>query len=203
MSKVSFVKNGRQAGKTLGSIRADHRERYQLAIETAAENGLKRVVDVGTGTGYGAYMMATAGLNVTAYEIDAGAIEYGEQHFAHPNLERIQADVARLELPRCDMVTAFEIIEHTTGAIRFLQGASKQAQWLVASVPNEHVVPFDQTKHRQHVRHYTDEQLWAMLDAAGWDVEWMGCQVGKHGDEAKPRFDITLGRTLITVAKAR
>lgn len=202
-----MIKNGRQTAPTLDGIRDDHKERYWLAIEYAeiqlGYRGINTVIDVGTGTGYGAYMMATEGFDITAYEIDQSAIDYGEQHYSHPRLKRIQGDVAQLDLPEAGMVTAFEIIEHTHAAAAFLSQAARKALYLVASVPNEDVVPFESSKHRQHVRHYTPQEFRDFLESCGWEIKRFGCQVGKHGEAAEPRDDTTDGRTLIAVAKSK
>lgn len=193
-----MIKNGRQAATSIEGIREDHRMRYQLAIDLAKERGFKTAVDFGTGTGYGAWMMAKAGLKVDAYEIDQDAIDYGNEHYSHPNLTRHQADIAELTPPAANIITGFEIVEHTVHSHDFL--ARCDAKVIVLSVPNEDVIPFSQTKHWQHVRHYTDKQFADVIHRAGWEVSGMGCQTGKRGPEAKVRFDTTNGRTLIAVA---
>lgn len=198
-----MIKNGRQTATTLDGIREDHRARYQLAIDHARKHGARRICDVGTGTGYGAWMMARAGFGVDAYEIDQSAIDYGNEHYPHENLRRAQADLADLDPPLPDIVTAFEIVEHTHAAPAFLQRASYRATWLVASVPNEDIVPFETSRHRQHVRHYTPAQFREELEAAGWEVTALGCQVGKRGAQAKVTFKHTAGRTLLAVARSR
>jgi 2-polyprenyl-3-methyl-5-hydroxy-6-metoxy-1,4-benzoquinol methylase len=194
-----MIKNGRQAATEITGIREDHRARYQLAIDIAKAEGLMTAVDFGTGTGYGAWMMAQAGLIVSAFEIDQDAIDYGEKHYRHPMLFRQRADIAELDPPEADIITGFEIVEHTEHSHDFL--ARCNAKVIVLSVPNEDVIPFTQSLHRQHVRHYTPEQFKQVIEAAGWNVERMGCQTGKTGDGATVRFDTTNGRTLIAVAR--
>lgn len=193
-----MIKNGRQAATSIEDIREDHRMRYQLAIDIAKQRGFKTAVDFGTGTGYGAWMMAVAGLKVDAYEIDQDAIDYGNEHYSHPNLTRHQADIADLTPPPADIVTGFEIVEHTVHSHNFL--ARCDARVIVLSVPNENVIPFTQTLHWQHVRHYTPTQFSEVIEQAGWHVEAVGCQTGKRDEGARVRFDTTDGRTLIAVA---
>ena len=196
-----MIKNGRQAATNIQGIREDHSMRYQLAIGIAKSEGIDSVVDFGTGTGYGAWMMADAGLKVQAYEIDQDAIDYGNQYYSHPNLARHQADISDLEPSAAQMITGFEIVEHTHASGDFLKRCAPLCDVLVISVPNEDVVPFVTSKHRQHVRHYRPNELRDMLHNAGWRVERMGCQTGKRGAEASVRFDTTNGRTLIAVAR--
>lgn len=193
-----MIKNGRQVSPSIDGIREDHRARYQFAIDLAKQHGFKTVVDFGTGTGYGAWMMAEAGLIVDAYEIDQTAIDYGNEHYNHPNLTRHQADIADLAPPPADMVTGFEIVEHTVHSHDFIARCS--AKTLVLSVPNENVIPFSKTGHPQHVRHYTPDQFVDAIEQAGCKLDRIGCQIGKRGADAIIRFDTTNGRTLIAVA---
>jgi cyclopropane fatty-acyl-phospholipid synthase-like methyltransferase len=194
-----MIKNGRQTSPDLSGVREDHRKRYEAAIEMARKYGLQTVTDIGTGTGYGAWMMARAGLQVTAYEIDPDAVAYGEQHYSHPKLTRHVADLAELEGGGCDLLTGFEIVEHTHAAPAFL--ARAKASHCILSVPNENVVPFTQTKHWQHVRHYTPEQFKAELEQAGWQVLALGSQSGKVGLGAVVNWNDTTGRTLLAMGK--
>lgn len=202
-----MIKHGRQTAPTLDGIRDDHLKRYELAIALGAESRVERVLDLGCGTGYGSYMMACAGYLVDAFEIDASAVDYGEQHYASEHLQRHVADLSDYELPyhrgHRVMATAFEFIEHTTVAPGVLKQLSMKSDVLVASVPNENVVPFETSKHRQHVRHYTPDEFREELEACGWRVKEMGCQIGKRGQEAKIRWSTTHGRTLIAYAEAK
>lgn len=198
-----MIKNGRQAATSIDGIREDHQLRYALACATAEGAGVSIAADLGTGTGYGAWMMAQSGMDVTAFELDQSAIDFGEQHYQHPNLIRICADVCGLKLPsETELITAFEILEHIERPGELLAHAASIGSWLVASVPNEDVVPFETSKHRQHVRHYTPNQFAQLLEDAGWQVQDLGCQVSKRGDDAKVRWDTTDGRTLVAVARA-
>lgn len=192
-----MIKNGRQAGTTLDQIRDDHRKRYEFAISKAVELGIETIADIGCGTGYGSYMMACAGFRVQAYEIDPGAIAYGEQYFSHPNLTRIQADIGQLDIPQVDMVTGFEIIEHTDLAPAFMKRAN--ASHFVGSVPNELVIPFSQNRHWQHYRHYTPDEFYNELVDCGWCPVIYG-QLGKRGISAEIGNDPETSRTLIAYA---
>ena len=191
-----MIKNGRQAGTTLSMIRDDHKYRYQFAINKARELGVKTIVDIGCGTGYGSYMMAKAGFKVTAYEIDQSAIDFGEMHYKHENLTRIQADIGILDVMGFDMLTGFEIIEHTNLAPSLLKRAG--ATHFVGSVPNELTIPFAQNKHKQHYRHYSPDEFKQELIESGWKPT-IYSQAGKHGSDADITDKLT-GRTLIAYA---
>lgn len=196
-----MIKNGRQLAPTLAGIRDDHVARYRLAAAEATAAGLTEALDVGCGAGYGSYVLALAGLQVSGYDIDAGAIAYGDQHYGHPAITRAVADLAGVAVPSGCLVAAFEIIEHSEGAPSFLARAASSAALLVGSVPNEAAIPFSRNKHPEHYRHYTADELVRELAGAGWRATMLGSQKGKHGIDAVVHDGLTGGRTLVFVAE--
>jgi 2-polyprenyl-3-methyl-5-hydroxy-6-metoxy-1,4-benzoquinol methylase len=197
-----MIKDGRQVAPTLAGIRDDHVNRYSLALQVATNEQAATAVDLGAGIGYGAWMLATAGLQVTAIERDDSALEYGAQHYGHGGLTRVKGDVLDADIPGCDILTAFEVVEHVAGIQSVLTRASTRARWLVCSVPNEDVIPFAQNKHHEHVRHYTADQFREMLEDCDWKVTAMLSQAGKTGADAAVTPGTT-GRTLVCVARSR
>ncbi len=204
MGMISKSKWGtRQSSPTLAGIRDDHMNRYRYAGEFARRALLGTVIDVGCGTGYGSYLMASEfGLRVYAYEIDPDAIKFGEEHYSHPRVDRLNQDIAEIYVPPVGLITAFEIIEHFDAAPDFLARASKRARFLIGSVPNQSLVAFDAALHPGHVRHYTTDEIRATLEGAGWKVLSLGCQLGKRGLQGEIRFDRTNGRTIIFVCES-
>ncbi len=147
-------------------------------------------------------MASEFGLRVYAYEIDPDAIKFGEEHYRHSRLIRLNQDIAGIYVPPVSLITAFEIIEHFDAAPDFLERASGRARFIIGSVPNQSLVPFDPSKHPGHVRHYTTDEIRATLEGAGWKVLSLGCQLGKRGLQGEIRFDQTNGRTIIFVAES-
>lgn len=190
-----MIIDGRQVSDTLAGIREDHRNRYNFAIRYARRAGVKTVADVGAGIGYGSWMLADAGHEVVAYEINESAIEYGEQHYRHPNLSRTMADVMTVTVS-ADLMTAFEIVEHVPEPELFLDSDCRH---LVMSVPNENVIPFSKTGHPEHVRHYTPDEVVALLHGCGWRNVNLYYQAGKRGSDALIGAGIE-GHTIIAVA---
>lgn len=168
----------RQVGATLEDIRADHVHRYQWA---AGKIDGDRVLDLGSGCGYGSAILADAGAReVLGYERSAEAVAYAQAHHARP---AITWTVANLDgrghewaLPfDGDSAVAFEIIEHLADPKPLLK--KLQVNRLFASVPNEKVFPYDPNVVPFHHRHYTPEEFKDLLNECGWQiVEWRGQQ---------------------------
>ncbi len=209
----------RQVAPSLSGIREDHKARYQFAIDRLAN--YKVVLDLGCGVGYGAFMMARAGLRVVAIDKDEATVEYAKRHYAHPLLTYF---CAKMEGPHLDIalagiksfdkiferfsiaqraITAFEILEHVPTAFEYLERCSSEAKLLLGSVPNEDVVPFRKGKvNPEHYRHFTSDELEMALNKAGWGPFFLGSQMGKVGDQAQIVTDRPRGRTLVFDAEA-
>lgn len=180
----------RQVAPTLDGIRADHVARYQWAVGKIAANS--RVVDFACGVGYGSQILAEAGHNVTGYDQSPEALQYARTFY--PKAEYRQADgVCPLKV--FDVAVCFETIEHVDDPLTLLESFSG-AKTLLASVPNEDVVPFGDGFAFHH-RHYTRDEFAELLTEAGWSaVEWWG----QKGAESDVERDVN-GRTLIAVCE--
>lgn len=196
----------RQQAPTLARIRDDHVERYRWAALAAMKLDCTRATDVGAGVGYGSFILADmAGLRVTAYERDLGAVAYGREYYRHALVETVAGDVTRSEFqPGWDgaIATAFELIEHVDDPGRILRMLALTHRWLAGSVPNEEVVPFAPgVSNPEHRRHYRPGEIRQLLQESGWRVDWIGGQTGKRLADAKivpeGRF-----RTLVFLAES-
>jgi len=102
-----------------------HLARYLFAAELAAG---KRVLDAGTGAGYGAALLQNAGAQeVRAIDIDAASIAAAQQSFPLPNLTFLTDDchtLAHITGP-FDLITNFENIEHLPHPEKFLARAAE------------------------------------------------------------------------------
>ena len=102
-------------------IRDDEHHDQQLLMShlcayrlTATLGRGRRVLEVGCGSGYGAYYLAHGAAQVTAVDLDAQLIRQAQQLFRRPNLEYRVMDARRLEGPdgAFDVIGTFQVIEH-------------------------------------------------------------------------------------------
>lgn len=66
------------------------------------------LLDLGCGTGYGSWFLASKGFKVVGYDPDEKSIEWAKKHFVHPNLTF--TSTPSLEL--YDYIVCFEALEH-------------------------------------------------------------------------------------------
>lgn len=182
------IKDGRQWAKSLNEIRRDHVERYWFAAKRV--HGL--VADLGCGVGYGARILADAGLFVNGYDCSAEALAFAQEHWGVERTRWVLADLAAPKIIVADSAVAFELIEHIADPAPLLR--SLNIPKLICSVPNQDVMPFAPQRHSYHHRHYTEDEFGALLAGTGWRVTGWFTQAGKLSP-VLPGVD---GMTLIT-----
>lgn len=192
----------RQEATTLAGIRDDHRARYEFAIEYAKRMALHSVLDAGCGIGYGAKMMQDAGLSVLAFDRDEPTMRRAVKAFPGPTY--YVADFTNAYAPNSflsnDLVTAFEVIEHSPEALFFLRDV--RAKYLIGSVPNEDVTPYKQgVSNPEHYRHFTAKQIANELLCCYWRPLGFWGQAAKRGPDATVTNDCFGKRTIVFVAE--
>lgn len=180
---------------SLDQVREDHLERYRWAQAYAKG---RRCIDAATGCGYGAALLAGAGAtSVLGLDINVQALACGREHWTRPGVRFEEHDLMEPELPAADLVVSFETVEHLPDPRPLLKAAALAAPLLLASVPNEGVIPFSAKAFPYHQRHYTKGQLRDLLRECGWEPEaWFG-QRGKES----PVREGKRGRTLLVRAR--
>ena len=116
----------------------EHFARYAFAVRLARG---RRVLDIASGTGYGAAELAAVARSVTGIDIAEEAVRYASERFQRPNLTFQSATAESLPFPdqSFDLIVAFEVIEHLTDFRALLSEARRLlapgAQFIV-STPN-------------------------------------------------------------------
>jgi len=117
-------------GVGAAGLMRDHAARYALALPMVAG---RMVVDLGCGTGYGAFMLAWVARQVIGIDHCEEALAFGRLHFEAGNLTFRNGNLERLVvLPGAEVYVAFEVLEHLdnpVALIRLVRGA------LIWSVP--------------------------------------------------------------------
>ncbi|MGD5648099.1 methyltransferase domain-containing protein, partial [Xanthomonas citri pv. citri] len=75
----------------------------------------KRVLDLGSGEGYGSALLAASAAAVLGVEIDADSVEHARRNYRLENLEFRQGSILELgDLPggAIDVIVCFGVIEH-------------------------------------------------------------------------------------------
>ena len=101
------------------------------------------------------------------------------------SFECLWMDCLAIELPRheFDLAVSFETIEHIDGDQVFfgrIFEALKSGGRFVCSTPNQVVTPFSADKYPFHRRHYTLDEISALLTSNGFEIEKVLSQYGKH-----------------------
>ena len=97
------------------SLVYEHFHRYMWAARFLEG---RRVLDLGSGEGFGAAILASVAREVVGADIDAAAVEHARLRYGRPGLSYETAsalDLSRFERGSFDAVVAFEMIEHVAG----------------------------------------------------------------------------------------
>ena len=97
-------------------IAYEHYPRYLFAAALAAN---RRVLDIGSGEGYGAHLLAQSAREVLGVDPSNDAVSHAAERYRRANLEFRQTTAAALgdgHEGRFDLVTCFEVIEHVSVA---------------------------------------------------------------------------------------
>jgi 2-polyprenyl-3-methyl-5-hydroxy-6-metoxy-1,4-benzoquinol methylase len=176
--------NDRQTAVNLGGIRVDHINRYTFALNMARSP----ILDAACGVGYGSYILAEHGHNVTAVDIAPEAISFGRTYYGNGNIHWITGDLT--EAPwgweKFKTIVSFETIEHLSNpglALKHFHDSLDDDGKLFCSVPNEELMPFKPQNFEgdqyPHLRHYTPAQFEELLSKAGFEVIYRGHQKTK------------------------
>ncbi len=146
-----------------------HLKRYVTAGRYVAS---KKVLDIATGTGFGAKMLKDAGAEqVVGVDIAPESIAYANEHYSTSGVSFHEGDAEKFEWPELfDVVVTYETIEHVPHPNIFLQRLRqliKPDGDLFLSVPlgeTRHIDPY-------HLHAFDQEEMFRLIEAAGFDLQ--------------------------------
>jgi SAM-dependent methyltransferase len=169
----------RQVAPDLEGIHLGHIRRYQFARDFVAG----KVLDAACGVGYGSRMLHDACCDVTGIDLEPEAIEYARKHYSGP---RYEVGDVREYAGEFNWIVSFETLEHLPDPERMLKNFRLIGDFLVVSTPNQTYYPFRKESYEgdtyPHHRHYTFDELGALLRATQWTVEGEFCQPRKDSE---------------------
>jgi len=126
-------------GQVSDDLWSEHVARYAFA-RRFAEGG--RVLDAGSGTGYGAAELSQSAASVVGLEIDPDAVEFARSNYPLPNLsfEVGSCTAMPFEARSFNLVAAFEVIEHLADYRKFVDECARVLApqgLLIVSSPNK------------------------------------------------------------------
>ena len=151
-----------------GQIEFEHYHRYCLARDLC--DGCD-VLDVASGEGYGAALLAGVARSVTGVEIDPGVVAHAEANYRIANLRFLQGDALALPLPDAsvDVVISFETLEHVADHARFIgevRRVLRPCGLFVVSTPDRAVYSAPGSDpNPYHVLELTDPEFRSLLQA--------------------------------------
>ena len=159
----------------------EHYHRYLFAAALASG---RRVLDLATGEGYGAAVLATQAEEVVAVDIDDAVLEHARASYRLANVTFSYGDIRDLsELAdgSFDLVTCFEALEHVVEheqLIAEVQRLLRPDGILVVSTPDRLVYSEEQGRDNPfHTREVTQDELVALLSTGFAQVRVWGQNV--------------------------
>ncbi|MCS6996161.1 MAG: class I SAM-dependent methyltransferase [Casimicrobiaceae bacterium] len=166
-----------------GEMVYEHWHRYLFAARLAAN---QRVLDVASGEGYGAALLAEVAREVTGVDLSAEAVAHARARYRRSNLSFIEAPCTRIPRPDAsfDLVVSFETIEHITEQESFLAEIARllaPGGRLVISSPNRPEYS-EKTGYRNefHARELDRAELAALLTPQFPAQRWFAQRAAFH-----------------------
>jgi GT2 family glycosyltransferase/glycosyltransferase involved in cell wall biosynthesis/SAM-dependent methyltransferase len=146
----------------------EHLHRYCFAAQLARG---KRVLDLGSGEGYGSALLARVAESVFGVDLDEAAVAHATRRYASANLRFERHSVVELDhLPEAsfDLVVCFEVIEHIEEHEALLAGVRRlltPAGVFLVSTPDREVYSEATDYHNPyHVKELSRAEFATLLD---------------------------------------
>lgn len=161
-------------------IAYEHLHRYALATGLAAG---RRVLDLGSGEGYGSALMSTVARSVDGIDIDPDAVRHANTKYGSTSVQFARGDITTpLEHgDPFDLVVCFEAIEHVAEPERVVAAARAALAdhgIFVVSTPNKKLYSDERSFHNEfHEHELTLDEFETLLTSAFAHVAILGQQV--------------------------
>jgi ubiquinone/menaquinone biosynthesis C-methylase UbiE len=137
------------------------------------------VVDVGSGEGYGADLIAQSCRSCTGIDYSAEAIEHARHRYSRDNLRFEQGLATQLPVADCstDAVTSLQVIEHiddVRGYLIEIHRILRPGGLVYITTPNRLVLSQEVLDNEFHVRDYSPDELHREVSAVFADVSVLG-----------------------------
>ena len=162
------------------AVAYEHLHRYIWASSLVTG---KKVLDLASGEGYGAEILARRATFVYGVDIDEKAIAHASARYPQPNLEFVQGCLTAVPIrePQCfDIITSFETIEHLEQhdeAMREVKRLLKPDGLFIASIPNKDSYKAGSPPNPFHVKELYFEEFNALLTRYFPTVSYFGQRV--------------------------
>ncbi len=173
-----------------------HEVVYRALLERCTD---RRVLEAGSGEGYGANMIADVATKVTGLDYDISAVEHVRARY--PRVEMLHGNLAELPLAdnSVDVVVNFQVIEHC--GIRFSSYANASefslpgGELLISNPQPDHLLPGRDTPLNPfHTRELNASEMTELLEDAGFRVQLM---TGVHHGSRLKELDAKHGGSFI------
>lgn len=173
-----------------------HLATYNFCLPYIKQN---KVLEFGSGSGYGSYLISSGCQHITAVDISNDAIEYAKNKYKRDNLEflkinNIESEPLPFEDNKFDTVISFQVMEHIKQADKYLseiRRVLKKNGTLIIATPDRtsRLFPGQKPWNIYHVTEYSPESFYSAVARLFPDTELYGMS-GREGI-----IDIELKRT--------
>jgi SAM-dependent methyltransferase len=146
----------------------EHYHRYLLARPLVEG---KRVLDLASGEGYGAALLAERAEHVVGLEIDPASVAHSQGTYPNGRLDFVEGsmlDLSRFPDRSFDVVTCFEALEHVTGHDELVSGVRRVLAAdgvFLTSTPDRLIYTEELHQHNpHHVRELSLDEFRELLD---------------------------------------
>jgi SAM-dependent methyltransferase len=177
-----------------------HRYAYSLVQRYATQGD--RLLDVGSGEGYGAAIVSSWVTSYDGVDVSATAVAHAAKTYgaASVRFEHYDGRTLPYETDAFDLVVSFQVIEHVEdvdGYMREMHRVARPGARVLVTTPNRllRLADGERPWNRYHRREYDPEALAAALAASFREVEIYGIR-GSDSMEALERARVARARRL-------